>query len=160
MNNHRYEQLARYVDPTVAADDTWSIQWQMKKQVTGGFSNVTQETLMEYHVTDVTVVDENTIHLRASESYDVLYDEVYGDLKGSSRTVAQDALEYLRLHQGYTELSDEAELRIWAVVTQIPEYVLKKGADGKWKFSKYAGDLALGERRKVYDVEVTWDPYY
>ena len=160
MNNHRYEQMARYVDPTVAADDTWSIQWQMKKQVTGGFSNVTQETLMEYHVTDVTVVDENTIHLRASESYDVLYDEVYGDLKGSSRTVAQDALEYLRIHQGYTELSDEAELRIWAVVTQIPEYVLKKGADGKWKFSKYAGDLALGERRKVYDVEVTWDPYY
>ncbi len=160
MNNHRYEQLARYVDHTVAADDTWSIQWQMKKQVTGGFSNVTQETLMEYHVTDVTVVDENTIHLRASESYDVLYDEVYGDLKGSSRTVAQDALEYLRIHQGYTELSDEAELRIWAVVTQIPEYVLKKGADGKWKFSKYAGDLALGERRKVYDVEVTWDPYY
>lgn len=45
-------------------------------------------------------------------------------------------------------------------MTQIPEYVLKKGADGKWKFSKYAGDLALGERRKVYDVEVTWDPYY
>lgn len=158
MNNHYYDQLRNYVDDTVAADDKWSIQWQMQKQVSGGFSNVTAETLMEYYVTDITVVDENTIRMKANERYDVIYDEVYGELKTSSRTMAKDVLAFLEQRYGTAALSDEAQVRVWAVVNQIPEYILKKGADGKWKFSQYAGDLALGEARRVYDVEVTWNP--
>lgn len=159
MNNHSYNQLAQYVDDTLPENDKWSIQWQMKKQVTGGFSNVSSETLMDYTIAALSVQDENTIRLKAVENYDVIYDEVYGDLKNSNRTVAADALKYLQDVYGYTELDDSTELRIFARVNQVPEYILKKGPDGKWKFSQYAGDLALGERRKVYDVEIMWQPY-
>lgn len=159
MNNHYYDQLRKYVDDTVDPNDKWSIQWQMQKQVTGGFSNVTAETLMEYYVTDIIVEDENTVRLKASESYDVIYDEIYGDIKTSARTMAQDALAYLSNYYHLDELSDDTQLRIWAVVTQYPEYILKKGADGKWKFSQYAGDLTLGESRHLYDAEITWQPY-
>lgn len=159
MNNHYYDQLRKYVDDTVDPNDKWSIQWQMQKQVTGGFSNVTAETLMEYYVTDIIVEDENTVRLKASESYDVIYDEIYGDIKTSARTMAQDALAYLSNYYYLDGLSDDTQLRIWAVVTQYPEYILKRGADGKWKFSQYAGDLTLGESRHLYDAEITWQPY-
>lgn len=160
MNNHNYNQLSAYVDDTVDPNDKYSIQWQMKKQVTGGFSNVTEETLMNYRVTDITVQDENTILLKADENYDVVYDEVIGDLKQSDRTVAQDALQFLTDNYSYEDISDEAEIRIWARVNQIPEYILKRNANGEWKFSQYAGSLGLGQRRQVYDVEVMYDPIY
>lgn len=160
MNNHNYDKLRQYVDDTTAPDDKWSIKWQMQKQVTGGFSNVTSESLMDYSVTDITVQDANTVRLKTNENYDVIYDEVYGDLKKSERTVARDALAYLQQHYGYSDLDDGAQIRIWAKVNQVPEYIIKRGADGQWKFSSYAGNLALGERRQVYDVEVTYDPSY
>ena len=95
MNNHSYSQLAPYVDDTVAADDQWSIQWQMKKQVTGGFSNVTEETLMDYSISEIQVEDENTIRLKSVENYDVIYDEVYGELKTSDRSTAKDAIQFI-----------------------------------------------------------------
>ncbi len=158
MNNHYYDHLRQYVDDTVAADDKWSIQWQMQKQVSGGFSNVTAETLMNYYVTDIVVEDENTIRMKANERYDVIYDEVYGELQTSSRTIAQDVLAFVERKYSYADLHPDTRIRVWAMVNQIPEYILKKGADGKWKFSKYAGDLTLGEARQVYDVELTWRP--
>ena len=158
MNNHHYEQLEQYVDNTVAADNKWSIQWQMKKQVTGGFSNVTEETLMDYEVTSVTVEDENTIHLKANENYDVVYDEVLGDLRKSQRTMAADIISYLDA-RGYSNLDDSTTVRAWAKVNQKPEYILRKGSDGKWKFSEYAGSLIVDEQKDLYSVEVmgsTW----
>lgn len=154
MNNHHYEQLEQYVDNTVAADNKWSIQWQMKKQVTGGFSNVTEETLMDYEVTSVTVEDENTIHLKANENYDVVYDEVLGDLRKSQRTMAADIISYLNA-RGYSNLDDSTTVRAWAKVNQKPEYILRKGSDGKWKFSEYAGSLTLDEKRQLYSAEIT-----
>lgn len=154
MNNHHYEQLEQYVDNTVAADNTWSIQWQMKKQVTGGFSNVAEETLMDYEVTSVTVEDENTIHLKANENYDVVYDEVLGDLRKSQRTMAADIISYLNA-RGYSNLDDSTTVRAWAKVNQKPEYILRKGSDGKWKFSEYAGSLTLDEKRQLYSAEIT-----
>lgn len=160
MNNHSYNQLSAYVDGSVDPNDKYSIQWQMKKQVTGGFSNVTEETLMNYKVTDISVKDDNTVQFKADENYDVVYDEVVGDLKHSERTIAQDALKFLSDNYGYDEISDEAEIRIWARVNQIPEYILKRNANGEWKFSQYAGSLGLGQRRQVYDVEVINDPLY
>ncbi|MCI8950017.1 MAG: VWA domain-containing protein [Lachnospiraceae bacterium] len=159
MNNHYYNHLREYVDDTVAPDDKWSIQWQMQKQVSGGFSNVTAETLMDYFVTDIVVEDENTIRIKANERYDVIYDEVYGELQTSSRTMARDIITMLEQRYGYTYLSPNAQIRVWAMVNQIPEYILKKGADGKWKFSKYAGDLTLGEARQIYDLEIMSNPF-
>lgn len=154
MNNHQYQELAKYVDDTVAEDDKYSIQWQMKKQVSGGFSNVTAETLMSYQITDFIVEDSSTIRLLTDESYDVIYDEVYGDLKNSTRTVAQDAVAYLQDYYGYTP-DDSAKVRIWAMVNQKPEYILKQSPDGRWKFSRYAGAFTGSSEFYVYDVELT-----
>lgn len=158
MNHHAYSQLSKYVDETLDPNDKWSIQWQMKKQVTGGFSNVTEETLMNYSISEMTMQDDNTILLKANENYDVIYDEVYGELKQSERDVAKGALDFLQQKYGYTELADTAQIRVWAKVNQIPQYIIKKGTDGQWKFAQYTGKLDLGEKRKVYDVEVIWQP--
>ena len=76
MNNHYYDRLREYVDDAVAADDTKSIQWQMKKQVSGGFNNVAAETLMDYSITGIQVLNEDTVHMKTSEKYEVIYDEV------------------------------------------------------------------------------------
>lgn len=154
MNNHQYQELARYVDDTVAEDDKYSIQWQMRKQVSGGFSNVTAETLMSYQITDFIVEDSSTIRLLTDESYDVIYDEVYGELKNSTRTVAQDAVACLQNDYGYTP-DDSAKVRIWAMVNQKPEYILKQSPDGRWKFSRYAGAFMGSSEFYVYDVELT-----
>ena len=154
MNNHSYNELAKYVDNTVAPDDKYSIQWQMQKQVTGGFSNVSSETLMEYHITDFVVEDNDTIRLKTDESYDVIYDEVYGDLKKSTRAVAKDAIAYLDNYYGYSNLDDYDNVRIWARVNQTPEYILKRFPDGRWKFSRYTGAFTGSSDFSVYDVEV------
>lgn len=155
MNNHYYNQLKNYVDDTVDPNDQWSIQWQMQKQVSGGFSNVTAETLMDYSVASIVVEDENTIRLKANERYDVIYDETYGQLTARSSAMARDVMAILTPQYGYSTFGNSSKIRVWAMVSQSPEYILKKGADGKWKFSKYAGDLALGETRHVYDAEIT-----
>lgn len=154
MNNHYYDQLRQYVDGTLDPEDHWSIQWQMQKQVTGGFSNVTAETLMEYAVTDITVEDENTVRIKTREVYDVIYDEIYGEIQTSNSDIYQDALNYLGNYYYPEDFSDDTQLRIWAVVTQFPEYILRKGADGKWKFSQYAGDLSLGLTKQFYYAEM------
>ena len=153
MNNHNYNQLAEYVDSNVAEDDHTSIQWQMRKQVTGGFSNVAEEALMDYSVTNVEVIDENTVHISANENYDALYDEVYGELCAKSTEVAKDAVQYIK-NAGYEGLDSGTQVHIWARVNQVPQYELKRGQDGKWRFSKYVGDISLGEKRQIYDVEV------
>ncbi len=153
MNNHHYEALAQYVDSNVAEDDTWSIQWQMRKQVSGGFANVTEETLMDYRVTGVEVVDDTTIHLKAEENYDVVYDENGGELLYNERRMTRDVVDFMARH-GET-LTNSDLIRVWARVNQKPEYILKKGNDGKWKFSKYAESLTLDEKREIYHIEKT-----
>ena len=109
---------------------------------------------MDYEVTSVTVEDENTIHLKANENYDVVYDEVLGDLRKSQRTMAADIISYLNA-RGYSNLDDSTTVRAWAKVNQKPEYILRKGSDGKWKFSEYAGSLTLDEKRQLYSAEIT-----
>lgn len=155
MNNHRYDQLEQYVDSSIPESNKWAIQWQMKKQVTGGFSNVTEETLMDYRVLEVKQEDENTIKLKASENYDVMYDEVVGDLRKSQRSLAKDMLQYLE-NMGYTYLEDYYQVRVWARVNQKPEYILRKGSDGKWKFAEYADAIAAtGEEKKIYSADLS-----
>ena len=155
MNNHRYDQLEQYVDSSIPESNKWAIQWQMKKQVTGGFSNVTEETLMDYRVLEVKQEDENTIKLKASENYDVMYDEVVGDLRTSQRSLAKNMLQYLE-NIGYTNLEDYCHVRVWARVNQKPEYILRKSSDGKWKFAEYADAIAVtGEEKKIYSADLS-----
>ena len=92
MNNHYYDRLREYVDDTVAPDDTKSIQWQMKKQVSGGFNNVAAETLMDYSITGIQVLNEDTVHMKTSENYEVIYDEVYGDLLTNGKNISREQL--------------------------------------------------------------------
>jgi len=154
MNNHNYDVIRKYVDETVSPDDKYSIQWQMQKQVSGGFSNVTEEALMEYHIKDFIVDDADTIRIVAEESYDVIYDETYGDIKNSTSQVSKDAVAYIDNYYGYTP-DDYDSIRIWAKVGQTPEYILKRFPDGSWKFSRFAGAFTSSSSYDVYDVEIT-----
>lgn len=154
MNNHYYDRLREYVDDTVAPDDTKSIQWQMKKQVSGGFNNVAAETLMDYSITGIEVLNEDTVHMKTSENYEVIYDEVYGDLLTNGKNISREQLSYLDSRFGDYYFDDWTPLRFWGRVNQQPEYILKRGADGRWRFSQYAGDLGLKAQRQIYDVEI------
>ncbi len=154
MNNHYYDRLREYVDDAVAADDTKSIQWQMKKQVSGGFNNVAAETLMDYSITGIQVLNEDMVHMKTSENYEVIYDEVYGDLLTNGKNISREQLNLLDSRFGDYYFEDWTPLRFWGRVNQQPEYILKRGADGKWRFSQYAGDLGLKAQRQIYDVEI------
>ena len=154
MNNHYYDRLREYVDDTVAPDDTKSIQWQMKKQVSGGFNNVAAETLMDYSITGIQVLNEDTVHMKTSENYEVIYDEVYGDLLTNGKNISREQLNYLESRFGGYYFDEWTPLRFWGRVNQQPEYILKRGADGRWRFSQYAGDLGLKAQRQIYDVEI------
>ena len=131
MNNHYYDRLREYVDDAVAADDTKSIQWQMKKQVSGGFNNVAAETLMDYSITGIQVLNEDTVHMKTSENYEVIYDEVYGDLLTNGKNISREQLNLLDSRFGDYYFEDWTPLRFWGRVNQQPEYILKRGADGK-----------------------------
>lgn len=154
MNQHAYDWLRQYVDDTVEANDERSIQWQMKTQVTGGFNNVESETLMDYQITAIEMVDETTMYLKTSENYDVMYEEIYGDLITSDRKLAKEQLAYLQSRFAGTEAGNNTRIRFWARVNQTPEYILKKGQDGNWRFSRYTGALGLNAQRQLYDVEI------
>lgn len=154
MNNHYYDRLREYVDDTVAPDDTKSIQWQMKKQVSGGFNNVAAETLMDYSITGIQVLNEDTVHMKTSENYEVIYDEVYGDLLTNGKNISREQLNYLESRFGGYYFDEWTPLRFWGRVNQQPEYILKRGADGRWRFSQYAGELGLKAQRQIYDVEI------
>ncbi len=116
MNNHYYDRLREYVDDTVAPDDTKSIQWQMKKQVSGGFNNVAAETLMDYSITGIQVLNEDTVHMKTSENYEVIYDEVYGDLLTNGKNISREQLNYLESRFGGYYFDEWTPLRFWGRV--------------------------------------------
>lgn len=113
MNQHQYDQIRKYVDNTVDPNDQWSIQWQIQKQVTGDLSDVIAETLMNYSVLDITIEDENTVRLKSSENYEVVYDKLCGDLKQSNQLMAKGAMEYLEKNYAGLRLQDDTKVRVW-----------------------------------------------
>lgn len=151
LNNHSYNKLEQYVD--ASSNHQYSIQSQMKKQFSGGFGNIEQETLMSYHITSVTMQDANTIFLSTSEDYDVVYFETLADLKKTRPKLANEVTRFLSSQYDYVDISDSDEVRVWYKVNQKPEYILKKGSDGKWKFSYFAKLIDSG-LTELYDVDV------
>ena len=154
MNNHYYNRLYEYVDPNVAPDDKWSIQWQMQKQVSGGFDNVYSEDIMAYEVTRIEAVDADTVHLWATEDYDTIYSENYGDMLAGKKAINKTQLLFMN-SKGYANgsIPSYATVRVWARVRQFPEYILKRGSDGRWRFSQYTGDLSLNQHQDFYNLE-------
>lgn len=153
MNDHNYNRLEQYVDNTVDADDEWSIQWQMKKQVSGGFANVEEESIMDYSIDSVSMEDADTILLKANENYDVKYREVYGNLKNSTTDLAAREREYLENNFDTSLLQDDDVIYFWAKVNQSPSYIMKK-INGSWKFSKYTESLSLHIQNNMYYAEI------
>lgn len=153
MNDHNYNRLEQYVDNTVDADDEWSIQWQMKKQVSGGFANVEEESIMDYSIDSVSMEDADTILLKANENYDVKYREVYGNLKNSTTDLAAREREYLENNFDTSLLQDDDVIYFWAKVNQSPSYIMKK-INGSWKFSKYTESLSLHIQNNIYYAEI------
>lgn len=150
LNNHSYQELENYVGNS---NHEYSIQSQMKKQVSGGFGNIEEETLMSYHITSVTMPDANTICLSTSEDYDVVYFEPFGTLKKERAKLGTEILSLLSSQYGIEDVSDSDEVRVWYKVNQAPEYVIKKDSDGHWKFSHFAKSIDSG-LTEVYDAEV------
>lgn len=151
MNNHSYNQMANKVDENVSPTDTSSIKYQMTKQVTGGFANVLSESLMSYNITSITVVDENTIKLAANEDYDVILDKKYSSFTGDKLTQVNTAL-----YRNSWNVNADSQIRIWERVNQKPEYILKKGRDGVWRFSQYSVDPASNATIVIYDAMVIY----
>ena len=147
MNSHSYNQLASKIDDTVSPTDETGLKYQMSKQVTGGFANVVSESLMSYSVSSITVVDENTIKLAADEDYDVILDRKYSSFTG-------DKLNQLNniLYRNSWNVGPDSQIRIWERVNQKPEYVLKKGSDGVWRFSQYSVDPGSNATIAIYDA--------
>ena len=151
MNNHSYDQMANKVDENVSPTDTSSIKYQMTKQVTGGFANVLSESLMSYNITSITVVDENTIKLAANEDYDVILDKKYSSFTGDKLTQVNTAL-----YRNSWNVNADSQIRIWERVNQKPEYILKKGSEGVWRFSQYSVDPASNATIVIYDAMVIY----
>ena len=147
MNSHSYNQLASKIDDTVSPTDETGLKYQMSKQVTGGFANVVSESLMSYSVSSITVVDENTIKLATDEDYDVILDRKYSSFTG-------DKLNQLNniLYRNSWNVGPDSQIRIWERVNQKPEYVLKKGSDGVWRFSQYSVDPGSNATIAIYDA--------
>ena len=147
MNSHSYNQLASKIDDTVSPTDETGLKYQMSKQVTGGFANVVSESLMSYSVSSITVVDENTIKLASDEDYDVILDRKYSSFTG-------DKLNQLNniLYRNSWNVGPDSQIRIWERVNQKPEYVLKKGSDGVWRFSQYSVDPGSNATIAIYDA--------
>lgn len=153
MNSHTYNLLANYVDSATDSQDKTSIEWQMRKQVSGGFGDIEEETLMNYFVTDISLQDDGTVLLYAEENYDVIYYDTIGDLKTLNPTVAKKTVKYLQNHYGYDSVPSSLKVRVWVCINQSPKYILVKSSDGDWRFSKFAGNIVFGDI-DVYDVEI------
>lgn len=153
MNSHSYNQIAKYIDAATDANDKLSIQWQMKQQVSGGFGDIEEETIMNYSVTGITLQDENTVLLSANEDYNVVYYEEIGELRKRNSSAAKQALEFISDNYGYDSIPETEVIRVWAKVNQSPQYILKKDANGEWKFSKFHGSIKHGPI-EVFDVEL------
>lgn len=151
MNNHNYSQMSALVDDTIDPSDTHGIKYQMSTQVTNGFANVVSESLMSYSVSSITVVDENTIKLATNEDYDVILDRKYNSLTGDKLSQVNSLLS-----RNSWSVGADSQIRIWERVNQKPEYVLKKGNDGVWRFSKYSIDPGSNAIVSIYDVMTTY----
>lgn len=155
MNARDYSLMENYVDANVTADNKRSIQWQMKKQVSGGFENVTEESLLEYSITGIEKQSQTSYIIHAEEKYDTVFTVTYGELKTDPQNMAKDALNEIHSrYQGMTEMIDDSlTFRLWAVVKQKPDYLVTKGDDGIWRFTQYMGDLGLNQTKELYYLE-------
>lgn len=151
MNNHSYNQMAALVDDTVDPSDTTGIKYQMSIQVTNGFANVVSESLMSYSVSSITVVDENTVKLAANEDYDVILDRKYGSFTGDKLNQVNNLL-----YRNSWSVGADSQIRIWERVNQKPEYILKKGNDGVWRFSQYSVDPGSNATISIYDAMIAY----
>ena len=151
MNNHNYSQMADKVDENVDPSDTTSIKYQMSLQVTNGFANVVSESLMSYSVSSITVVDENTIKLATNEDYDVILDRKYSSFTGDKLNQVNNLL-----YRNSWNVGADSQIRIWERVNQKPEYVLKKGSDGVWRFSQYSVDPGTNATISIYDAMIAY----
>ena len=151
MNNHNYSQMADKVDENVDPSDTTSIKYQMSLQVTNGFANVVSESLMSYSVSSITVVDENTIKLATNEDYDVILDRKYSSFTGDKLNQVNNLL-----YRNSWNVGADSQIRIWERVNQKPEYILKKGSDGVWRFSQYSVDPGTNATISIYDAMIAY----
>lgn len=146
IRNHTLDKLMQYIETDVPEDDNfrWTIFYQMRKEISNGFLNTTNMELKDFQINKVERADEQTLHIYSTERYDGTYEEPFSTWKSEGNGIA-DAIRQL-----IGEVADQQEIRVSAYITQHPEYLLRKSADGKWKFYSYTGDLSLAPNWSVY----------
>ena len=148
VNNHSLDRIMQYIETDVPEDDNfnWTIFYQMRKEINNGFLDTKSMDLKDFQVNFVERSDEQTLHIYSTERYDGTYEEPFSVWKNEGNGIADN------IRQLIGEVADQQEIRLSAYVTQKPEYLLRKSADGSWKFYSYTGDLSLIPNWSVYEA--------
>ena len=151
VNAHEFNRMLDYIETDVPDDENFNstLFYQMRKEVTNGFLNTLSMELKDFQINSVSRHDRNTLHIASTERYNGSYEEPFSVWKEEGLGIADS----IRQLVGNVEDSRNVELSVY--VTQKPEYLLRKSADGTWKFYSYTGELSLNPNWKVYDAKVT-----
>lgn len=148
ISTHKLDHLMQYIETNVPEDENfnWTLFYQMRKEINNGFLNTTNMELKDFQVNGVEKYDDQTLHIYSTERYDGTYEEPFSVWKNEGNGIADS------IRQLIGDVNDQQEIRLKAYITQTPEYLLRKSADGTWKFYSYTGDLSLTPNWSVYEA--------
>ena len=149
VNSHSFSNILEHIETNVDDTDHYTLFYQMRKELTGGFIRSLHQGLKEYTIRKVEAFDAQTLHLYSSETYEGQYEMLYSEWKNEGLNIADS----IPIFTG--SISGDPSVVVWAYVTQNPEYLLRKNSKGQWKFYSYTGDLSLNQNWSVYNASIS-----
>lgn len=149
VNNHSFSAIIDHLETNVNDEDHYTLFYQMRKELTGGFVRSLHQELTGYHIRNIEAADSNTLHIESTETYDGQYEMRYSEWKSEGLGIADS----IPIFTG--SVTGDPNIVVWAYVTQNPEYLLRKNDSGEWKFHSYTGDLSLNQNWSVYNAKVS-----
>ena len=148
-NSHSFKSMLDYIDTNVDENDHYTLFYQMRKEISGGFVRSLHQELKDYHINYVEVYDAQTLHISTRETYDGQYEMRYSEWKQEGLGIADS----IPIFTG--PISGDPSVVVSSHVTQNPEYLVRKNENGEWKFHSYTGDLSLNQNWSVYNASVS-----
>ena len=148
-NNHTFNNIIEHIETNVDDTDHYTLFYQMRKELTGGFIRSLHQDLKEYTIRRIEAYDAQTLHIYSTETYDGQYEMLYSEWKNEGLNIADS----IPIFTG--SISGNPSIVVWAYVTQNPEYLLRKNSSGQWKFYSYTGDLSLNQNWSVYNASLS-----
>lgn len=148
-NSHTFNIMLNYIETNVDENDHYTLFYQMRKEVSGGFVRSLYQELKDYHINDVEVYDSQTLHISTRETYDGQYEMRYSEWKQEGLNIAESIPTFTG------QINGDPSVVVWAHVTQHPEYLVRKNDNGEWKFHSYTGDLSLNQNWSVYNASIS-----